>query len=242
MSHLCAARLFRRPEPGPCGLQHSTRTVRRLACGRRQRRVGALGQGEPMRSQAPPPAEVLGRLGRVTPARELAPICGRRALRASVESGQVIRVARGFYALPELPDPRLTAARMVGVVSHASAARLWELPVLTSDRSAHVTLPPHRKRRGTGATLHWMRLDDHDVTDGVTSPLRTVVDCARTMPFAEALAIADAAVRQRLVRGSELIRAADTVAGPGRRRARRVAQATDGRAASGLESILRGTL
>jgi very-short-patch-repair endonuclease len=130
----------------------------------------------------------------------------------------------------------------VGVVSHVSAARLWDLPVLTPDRSPHVTLPPHRKRRGTGATLHWMRLAEHEVVDGVTSPLRIVLDCARTMPFPEALAIADAAVRQRLVGGGELNRAVETIPGAGRRRARRVAQAADGRAASELESVLRGTL
>src|SRR3954471_18854176 len=152
-----------------------------------------------MRSTAPRPADVLGRLGRIAPASELVSICGRRGLQTAVEAGQVIRVARGVYALPQLPDPRLTAARLVGVVSHVSAARLWELPVLTPDRTPHLTLPPHRKRRRTGATLHWMALGEHEIVEGVTSPLRTVLDCARTIPFAEALAIADAAVRQRLV-------------------------------------------
>jgi hypothetical protein len=44
-------------------------------------------------------------------------------------------------------------------------------------------------------SLRSANLADDQVSGGVTAPLRTVVDCARVLPFAEALAIADSALR-----------------------------------------------
>lgn len=188
------------------------------------------------------PADVLARLGRGATTGELVALCGRAALRRAVSDASVVRTARGHYALPGLADPRLAAERLCGVVSHGSAARIWGLPVLTREDAPHVTLPPHRKSRPGSATRHWLPLAPHEVVDGVTSPLRTVLDCARTLPFGPALAVADAALRLRLVRPVELERAAAGVRGPGARRARLVAAAADGRAASPMESVLRGHL
>jgi very-short-patch-repair endonuclease len=195
-----------------------------------------------MRQPTPRPADVLARLGRVGTAAELAAISGRRQLHRALDDGQVIRVSRGRYALPTMADPLLTAAQHRGVVSHLSAARLWELPVLSRDQATHLIVPPSRNRRRGTATLHWMRLSEDEVVHGVTSPLRTVLDCARVLPFAEALAVADAALRLRLVGRVELAHAAEGLRGNGARRARLVASAGDGRSGSGLESVLRATL
>lgn len=169
-------------------------------------------------------------------------ISGRPLLRRAVAGGEIVRVARGYYALPSLPDPRLTASRLRGAVSHVSAARLWGLQVVTPGREVHVTVPAHRKGRRADAVLHWVDLPSAEIANGVTSPLRTVLDCARTLPFPEALAIADSALNQQLVGLHELRAAASARAGAGRRRVLRVAQAADGRAASGLESVLRATV
>ncbi len=190
----------------------------------------------------PAPADVLVRLGHTAAAADLVALCGRAQLRKAVDGGEIVRVARGHYALPDLPDPRLTAARLRGVVSHVSAARLWGLDVLAKDRTTHVTVPAHRNRRRAKAVVHWMDLRPDEVLDGVTSPLRTALDCARVLPFAEALAVADSALRLRLVSPVELRSAAAALAGAGRRRVLGVAQAADARAASGLESVLRATL
>lgn len=46
---------------------------------------------------------------------------------------------------------------------------------------------------------HWPRLVPADVRAGVTTPLRTVPDCARTLPFREPLAVADSALRGTLL-------------------------------------------
>ncbi|MDX6294410.1 MAG: hypothetical protein QOH50_3485, partial [Kribbellaceae bacterium] len=43
--------------------------------------------------------------------------------------------------------------------------------------------------------MHWADLSVAEREAGVTEPLRTVLDCARTLPFGEALAVADKAVQ-----------------------------------------------
>jgi hypothetical protein len=72
----------------------------------------------------------------------------------------------------------------------------------------------------------------HVTREGVTSPAWTVIDCAKDLPFDEALAIADSALRHGDVTKAELLRLAEQVTSTGRRRALRVAQAADGRAAN----------
>jgi very-short-patch-repair endonuclease len=159
-----------------------------------------------------------------------------------VDSGQVVRIARGHYALPTLEDPRLAAQAVQGVVSHRSAARLWGLAVLSPDPSTQIIVPRHRKRRSTSANLHWIDLAPREVVGGVTAPLRTVLDCARTLPFSEGLAVADSALRLGLVEPAELTFAAEALRGPGARTAALVGAVADGRSGSGLESVLRATL
>jgi very-short-patch-repair endonuclease len=73
----------------------------------------------------------------------------------------------------------------------------------------------------------------------VTSPTRTVLDCARRLPFAAALAVADSALRQGDVDPQALARAAEAVRGKGAERARRVARRASGLAANPFESVLR---
>jgi very-short-patch-repair endonuclease len=73
----------------------------------------------------------------------------------------------------------------------------------------------------------------------VTSRERTLVDCLRTLPFDEALAIADSALRAGDVTSEDLARIARGARGPGSRQVRRVAAMADGRAANPFESVLR---
>ncbi len=96
--------------------------------------------------------------------------------------------------------------------------------------------PPTKK----GVTLHYRDLDPGELDhQGVTSALRTVLDCAATMSFREALAIADSACRMELITKEQLLRAALRLRGPGSRKARRVAEHADGRADNPFESALR---
>lgn len=88
--------------------------------------------------------------------------------------------------------------------------------------------------------VSWRSLAASEVVDGwVTSPLRTVLDCAARLPFDEALAIADSALRSRLVTPAELRAAAAASPRRGHARVCCVAAAADPRAANPFESVLR---
>ncbi|MGI8523535.1 MAG: DUF559 domain-containing protein [Nocardioides sp.] len=73
----------------------------------------------------------------------------------------------------------------------------------------------------------------------MTTPLRTVVDCAKRLPFAEALAVADSALRSGTLTRAELVRAAGLVRGRGATQANRVVRVASGDAANPFESGLR---
>jgi very-short-patch-repair endonuclease len=185
--------------------------------------------------------EVLERLGGAATFGTLTAEVPVRALRRAVAEGAVRRVSQGVYALPESPEPLTAALARGGVVSHVSAAVHWGLWVVEKPATPHVTVPRGRRpRKGPPCTLH--RATRIVALDDVTTPLRTVLDCARTLPFREAVAIADSALRLKHVTPSELREAAVRVHGPGRAKAIAVAEAADGRSESALESVLRAIL
>jgi len=152
-------------------------------------------------------------------------------------------MARGRYALPELPDALKAAARARGVPSHATAAQLLGLdmvfpPTRLDISVTHGARPPAQKivtyhrRRSMPPWTPAYRTPTPDVT------LQVVRDCASAMPFAEALAIADSALRAGLLTAEDLLGAAGS--GPGRRRRQRVLTAASSLAANPFESALRG--
>ncbi len=189
------------------------------------------------------PVEALQRLGGSATTADLAALTGRQALRAAYERGDVTRLARGRYALPGAPDPFVTATRLHAVVSHASAAQHWRLAVVAKPLAPHVTVGRHRSGLGRqGAEVHWADLHPHEISGQVTTPVRTVLDCARTMSFGEALAVADSALRLGLVTPSELASSAAALRGAGRVKVLRVVSSADPRSASALESLLRAIL
>jgi hypothetical protein len=74
----------------------------------------------------------------------------------------------------------------------------------------------------------------------LTSVPRTVIDLARTLPFAEGVAVADSALHAGLTSKSELAAViAECPRWPGLQRAREVAVFSDGRSESVLESLSR---
>ncbi|WP_088285547.1 DUF559 domain-containing protein [Kineosporia sp. A_224] len=191
-----------------------------------------------------PVAEVVRRLGgQAETARVLARV-SRRRLEAALAAGDVVRLARGVYGLPSLPPARAAAVRARGVVSHASAARHWRLKTVMPPDAVHVTVPAGARPPATdGVRYHFRTLAPDDVTpSGVTTPLRTVLDCAAVMPFREALAVADSALRQDLVLADELRAGAAVLRGPFTAMPRRIALLADERADNPFESALRAEL
>ncbi|MFC5380345.1 hypothetical protein [Aquipuribacter nitratireducens] len=186
------------------------------------------------------PVTVVAALGTATYP-ELMEHVSRRSLRTALSRGEVVRVRRGRYALPSATGGVRRALELGGALSGLSAAEHHGWGVLHRSSGTEVTVPPTASRLVPGgATLRWGRLSSHERRDGVTDPLRTVLDCARTLPVPDALAVADSALRRGDVRRRDLRRAVEELAGRRSGRARLVLTHASSRAANAFESGLRG--
>ncbi|GMA20233.1 hypothetical protein GCM10025862_22540 [Arsenicicoccus piscis] len=168
----------------------------------------------------------------------------RRWIRRAVADGVLVRVARGRYAHGRLNQHRQVAAAHGGVVSHTSAALRWGLAVKAEPITPWITVArTYRLRRRPDeqlrASYRSLRPDEIDRQTASTTVLRTVLDCARDLPFDEALCIADSALREGLLESRDLRSAAATLQGKGAARARRVARLASGLSANPMESVLR---
>ena len=192
---------------------------------------------------APDPAAVVAQLGGCATTRQLRQSGARaRDLAAAVREGRLHRSRRGRYRLASLDTHAAQAHRMDAVLSHRSAAVQHGWAVKNDPELPEVVVPRNRNVRAQDqhtAVVRWRRLAPGDAVDGVTVPLRTVVDCARDLPFDEALAVADSALRSGQVGRARLAAVAAQARGDGSRQLRRVARLADGRAANPFESVLR---
>jgi hypothetical protein len=165
----------------------------------------------------------------------------RREVDRALERGSVVALARGRYALASVDEALAAAHSRSAVVSHGSAALHHGWQVRLPPELPHLTVPPNRHvppRARAGVRLHWSALGPDDITDGVTSHDRTLADCLREGPFADALCVADSALRGGYP-AARLTALARDLRGPGSALARRVAACADGRAANAFESALR---
>jgi hypothetical protein len=182
----------------------------------------------------------------------------RRALR-----GAEHRVAHGVYLADgdwQEADARARAIvdtrRKPGVLSHWTAAAVHDLPIVGAwPGSTHLTMGTSAGGRSKGEVVkHSIHLDERDVVAvgglRVTSVARTIVDMAAVASFADAVIMADGALRlDRFGREKPLTTArelADAWAGRlpfrGHVRARAVIAFADGRADTPIESLSRVTM
>ncbi len=178
-------------------------------------------------------------------------------LRHERATGSVLRLRRGAYLAADQwdalrPDERhrlrvLAAGRTLRdpVFSHRSAAALWRLPLLDPwPDDVQVTGAPARGGRSRPG-VRWHAASGPIPAAGmrgfrVTDLARTVLDLARTEPFASALMAADAALRSRRITADDLAAQLDAAGrGRGVRAARLVVAAADARAESAGESLSR---
>lgn len=187
-------------------------------------------------------------------------------LRWLVRHGYLVHVRRGAFATRTAAaaaesDPRRSHALQVAAVracvgrdavgSHHSAALIHGFDLLSCPPPEVVTLtcPPPSRRRSrarAGVLFRSAELPGAHVTKAcgtqVTTPARTVIDLARTLPFMESVALADSALRTRKTTTEELAHMCDDCARwPGIGRARHVVAFSDERAESVLESCARVT-
>jgi very-short-patch-repair endonuclease len=185
-------------------------------------------------------AQALDRLGGVARFRELEQLVSRHEITKARRDGQILRLRRNVYTTPALDEARAAAAQVNGVVSHLSAAIAhgWKVksppkqPMVTVRRNAH-------PKDTTGIQLSYADWASHDVVNGMTGSVRTVIDCARTLPFDQALAVADSALRSGKVTREQLEKAAQASRRTGRSRVLRVVREASPRAANPFESVLR---
>lgn len=164
-----------------------------------------------------------------------------RVIREAVAAGTVVQLGRGRYAGAGVADDLQRAHQASGVVSHLSAAAHhgWSMkhptrPQITLRPGAHPSVSAQR-----GIRIFWRAIPVESIVDRVTDPYRTVLDCARDLPFDQSLAVADSALRCGHIEREELRQLAAITSGPGARAVRRVGQECDIGAANPLESVLR---
>lgn len=166
---------------------------------------------------------------------------GQHRLHAAVADGAVLLLGRGAFGLAGAPPDLVAAARLGGVASRASAARLHGWPTWTASTVPTVTIPRGSVRDLDGVTVHRANLGlaDLDPRRDCTSPLRTALDCARFLAPADALCVLDAALASAAVTQRQLTEAAQCARGPGTTALRWAVAHADPRAGSPLESVLR---
>jgi predicted transcriptional regulator of viral defense system len=185
-------------------------------------------------------------------------------VRSLTHSGHLVRIRQGVYATKNAVEwagtdaTRLHVLRVLAVratvgrhavASYHSAAILHRLDLLGSPPNDIVTLtlPPDKpwnRARPADVVFHSAELPPEHVTRLynllLTTAARTVIDLARTLPFTDAVVVADSALREEKATKAELGRILDsTTRWPGVKQARRVVEFADERAESPLESAAR---
>ncbi|AND16918.1 hypothetical protein C5C18_04680 [Rathayibacter tritici] len=150
---------------------------------------------------------VLAELGGFASAAQLAAAgCTRHHLLSAVRTGAVLRVRRGWFALPGAPEAEIAAVAAGGVLTCASAlvaAGLWVL----AEGPLHVAVPPNATARPRpGVLLHWRRWPGCGTgtasVDGIRSSVLHVLTC---LPAEEAVMALDSAVNSGVIAYSDLL-------------------------------------
>lgn len=185
-------------------------------------------------------------------------------IRSLTRTGDLVRMRQGAYATRRAvewagtDDTRCHVLHVMAVLatvgkhavaSYHSAAILHHLDLLKSppEGTVTLTLPPDKpwnRARPADVVFHAAGLSEENITKlynvRVTTVARTVVDLARTLPFTDAVVVADSALQKEKTTNAELEAAlAACSRWPGVKQARRVVEFADERAESPLESAAR---
>jgi very-short-patch-repair endonuclease len=178
----------------------------------------------------------LTRLGGIGSTADLLELTTRKRLRRAVVDRTIVHVSRGRYALPSADLARSLAAEVDGHLRLLSAVAHWGWESKWPARHPQLGIA-HRPDRPVEAEVFVGAVPRRDIDGWATSKVRTVLDCAAELPFDEALAVADSALRHGDVTRDEL----EVAMGDDPRVHRVVAHATE-LAANPFESVLRAIL
>ena len=186
-------------------------------------------------------SELMPLLGGVATRRMLIGLTSRGEFEDAVASKQVVRINRGRYAVPGVHEGTSKALEVSGHVCLVTAALSHGWQVKTVPELPQIAVPKDRRlKAATRASIEpiWADLGHEDVEGLSTNETKTLEMCGRRLPFDEALAIADSALRAGYA-PEKLVADARAAKGPGSARLRRVALLADRRAANPFESVLR---
>jgi very-short-patch-repair endonuclease len=144
----------------------------------------------------------------------------RQRLRTACRRGDVVELDGGGFALPDADPDIATAVRLGGVVSHISAARMQGFELWNPPDRLHISVPRGRWVNEDGVAVHRRPLppEDLDPWRPVTAPLRTALDCGRSLPLCDAVVVLESGLRlgkyslAALHAGAEAARGNDTAA------------------------------
>lgn len=185
------------------------------------------------------PVMVVRRAGGTIARTELLALAPRRQVDAAIAAGELARSGRSLITLPGIAEAVSAARSTGGVISGLSAARHHHWKVKNEPRTPVITVPRNRGRPREGLSLVRRDLAAADHDGLALTPVATVVDCARSLPLDEALAVADSALRARAVTPEALAIAAGSLCRTDRERVLRVAAVADRRSANPFESVAR---
>lgn len=183
------------------------------------------------------PVEALAMAGGVAKRRRLVALSSRRQVDRAARSGDIVQGDRSTYRLPDLDRAAQRALELGGRVAVLSAAvsHGWEVP--SAPVRPWIMFDHHAKATAaTGVEVVWGDLSEEQGL--VLSERRTIVDCARRLPYVVALCVADSALRHG-VDHETFVRDAARLRGKGSAQARQIAALASPLAANVFESMLR---
>lgn len=183
--------------------------------------------------------EALEQLGGIARAADIIGLSSRRRLRTAVSNKAIIHVDRDRYALPVTDLGRRLAVKHNLHLTHLSAALHHGWEVRTSPNVPHLLLPSGQEPPTSTARFWTYDARREDLEGWSTGPLLTVMLCARDLPFASALTVADSALRHGSLTHQELLATSRTWPGGHKEQVEKVAAHANGLAANAFESGLR---
>lgn len=168
---------------------------------------------------------------------DLLAVMSRRRVDDLIAHGRIIRIRRGVYCSPELPDATQRAIRAGGVLGCISAAEsfgLWHPP----DTRVHVHFDRARsRRREAGSVQHWW-----PTVDARGGTRTSLADCLAHVMRCQSRAIAVAVIDSALHAGLVSLGEVHAILARVPMRHRLSVWMLDPRSESGIESLVRVAL
>lgn len=155
-----------------------------------------------------------------------------RSIAHAIAESRLVRVRRGWFAVPTAPSVLISAVRAGGRVSCAAALQwhgVWTMP-----HGMHVSVPRGSKCTSSRQRVHWRDVAPVTPATLVELPFEAFVQFVRCGATTAVIVAADSALQRKILSKAEI----EHVLGR-TRRGRRILACVDARAESGTETLVR---